>query len=796
MIQRLTFCRTVTGLRRCTLGALPAALLWHTGFARAQAVLAPAPAASSATSRTAPDGVTTLETITITAEKRAGDLQKAPLAVTAISATSLDKSNIYDLSGLNGMVPGLSIAKSSGYERVVTIRGIGLETPENAYTAQPGVALHIDGVYIANSISLDQSLFDLDRIEVLRGPQGTLYGQSSTGGTINLITKQPVLGELSGAGDLSVGNYRLHRERAELNVPLGSQWAVRASVQEYGHRGFANATAIPGGYPLDDAHDHGVKLAALWKPGADFSATLTGQWYRLDQNGAAQKSIVDPNPDPRAISQDFPGKLALESNLYHANFAWTLPWATLKSITAYQKLHHTQQQDSDRLNAAFLTSTASPYTYDAIAAWTTRLKNTTQEFNLSSLPGGPIDWIVGAFGMRQRSSQYVVEFSGSEADPVLAIPAGIETSPPSNLEFGEDTTARRSSYSVFFQSTWHATDRLRLTAGARDNHDAYDTVIGSFAGAPFNDGVNPRPIGRTTQRFSGNTPTGKVALDYDLTPDSLLYASLTRGYKPGGLNGNQTPVVVGKSFVAETVDSFEVGSKNRLLNNTARVNVAAFYYRYRNMQYLEVDPVPFNYGIANIPKTQIWGGEAEASLLTLSSRLRFNANLTLMNGRFAGDYRTIDATTAQQVYASNPACAFGGQFYNPACWNAVADAAKGLNGNRPAKLPSLQGSVDVSYAQPLPSGTLTSRLQFIHRGDFNYRVFNEGAVDRVPSYGIVNLNFEYQPYAADWTVSIAGSNLANRAGVNSRFTDPYGRGATSQETIAPRQIIATLGYAF
>src|SRR5450432_2871884 len=158
-----------------------------------------------------------LEQITVRAEKREVDLQQAPVAISAISDSALDQSNITQLADLNGSVPGLTIATSSGFERMVSIRGIGSETPENAFTTQPGVSLHVDGVYIANSISLDQTLFDVDQIEVSRGPQATVFGQASTGGSINLISKQPQLGSYDAHIDLSGGSYDLYRARGMLN---------------------------------------------------------------------------------------------------------------------------------------------------------------------------------------------------------------------------------------------------------------------------------------------------------------------------------------------------------------------------------------------------------------------------------------------------------------------------------------------------------------------------------------------------------------------------------------------------
>ncbi len=255
-------------------------------------------AAAPAQTTAAP--VMAIEDIQVTAERHATNIEKTPLSITAISADSLDKSNINQLADTNGLVPGLEITKSSGFETMVTIRGVGSETPENATTTVPGVAFFMDGVYIANTVSLDQTLFDIDHIEVLRGPQGALYGQSATGGAITVVTKQPDLNDFGGTADVSVGNYDLTRARAEVNIPVDDTIAVRASVQKYDHDGFTNDTAIPG-FDLDDAHDVSGKVAVLWKPTSNFSATLTGQWYSADQNGAAQKNIDDPNSNPWTV---------------------------------------------------------------------------------------------------------------------------------------------------------------------------------------------------------------------------------------------------------------------------------------------------------------------------------------------------------------------------------------------------------------------------------------------------------------------------------------------------------------
>jgi iron complex outermembrane recepter protein len=755
-----------------------ATIVWNIVPARAQTVATPAPTPTQTAATPAADkGVAE---ITVTAERRSTSIQKTPLAISVLSQDALDKSNVNDLADVNGLVPGLEVTKSSGFETMVTIRGVGSETPENAPITVPGVSLFIDDVYIANTISLDQTLFDLNHIEVLRGPQGALYGQSSIGGAINLVSKQPVLGEYSGSGDVSLGDYNLHRERAEINVPIDDTIAIRASVQKYDHDGFTKNTSFPD-YSLDDADDVSGKLAVLWKPVSNFTATLTGQWYSADQNGAAQKNINDPNPDPYTVSQDYPSKFNLDTQLYHLNMQWDLPWFSIKSVTAYQNLDHRQKEDSSRSTFAQLGS------YDDIAAWNTTLKNYSQELDLLSSPDSRLKWISGLFLMRQQSTQFVAEFEGTDANPDTSISGNIEKNPPANLAYGNYTSVYRESYSPFAQATYPITDALRVTIGGRWNYDHYHL-----------DGLNfsEFEVANVTHAYSGNQPTGRVEVDYDVTPDNMVYASVARGYKPGGVNGISGAVVVADKFKAETNTAYEVGLKNMLFDKSLRFNVAAFFYDYKNMQYIETDPVPFDGGVANIPSTHIWGLEAEASYQALQDRLHVNGNLAIEQGSVQGNYKTIDSTVQQNIENTNAACAFGGAYYNTQCWAAVIASAKNIGGHTPAKTPDLSGSVNVSYDFPIPTGTLTPRVEFIYRGSMESRIFAETSLDKIDSYGLFNLNLEYVPNNSNFTLSLTATNLTNAAGVNSRYTDPYGTGQTSEQYVPPRQVMATLAYSF
>ena len=755
-----------------------ASVVW--GLSPAQAQTAPADQTAAAADPAKPATAQGVEEITVTAERRSTNVQKTPLAISVLSQDALDKSNVTGISDINGRVPGLEVTKSSGFETMVTIRGVGSETPENAPITVPGVSLFIDDVYIANTISLDQTLFDLNHMEVLRGPQGALYGQSSIGGAINLVTQQPELGEYGGSGDVTLGNYNLHRERAELNVPVGNTIAIRGSIQKNDHDGFTRDTSFPN-YYLDDLDDTSGKLAVLWKPTSDFKATLTGQWYSADQNGAAQKNINDPNPDPYTVTQDYPSKFNLDTQLYHLNLQWDLPWFSVKSVTAYQDLDHRQKEDSSRSAFSLLGS------YDDVAAWNTALKNYSQELDLLSSPDSKLNWITGVFLMRQQSTQFVAEFEGTTANPDTSIAGNIETNPPSNLAYGNYTSVYRESYSPFAQATYPITDNLRVTLGGRWNYDHYHL-----------DGLNfsEFEVANVTHSYSGNQPTGRAEIDYDLTPNNMVYASLSRGYKPGGVNGISGAVVVADKFKAETNTAYEIGVKNMFFDKALRLNLAAFYYDYKNMQYIETDPVPFDGGVANIPSTHIWGVEAEASYVGLQDRLHVNANLAVEQGSVQGTYKTIDSTVQQTIESTNAACAFGGAYYNPKCWAAVIASAKNIGGNTPAKLPDVSGSINVSYDVLIPTGVLTPRLEFVYRGSLESRIFAEPSLDHIGAYGLLNLNLEYVPNNSNFTLSLNATNLTNEAGVNSRYTDPYGTGQTSQQYIAPRQVMATVAYRF
>jgi len=737
----------------------------------------------------APAARAAAEAIEVTGIARTVDVQKTPTAVTTVSAEALDRANITSLSGLNGMAPGLNIAKTSGYQTNIQIRGVGMQTPENSLTTSTGVAVYIDGVYIANSVSLDQTFFDLDSIAIYRGPQATQYGQSAPGGAIAITTIDPTFDRVSGRFEASGGNYNLARGRAQLNIPLSSTLAVRGSFQSYSHTGFGHMSSpVIGGYGVDDAQDNGGKVAIKWQPVSSFSATLTGQWYNATPHGAEQRNILDPSNNPRLETQDYPASSSLTTTLYHLNLDWKTAWGDLTSVTATQHVRDHQQYDNARLAERIFGR------YDVLPKNDNSLNNYSQTVMFRSLRHQRFEWDVGLFVMGQRGHAYTSEFGGSDTPdwPNFVVPDNLIGNPPSNLTYGNKVTATRFAIQPFVDLNYNLTSRLHLRGGARFNYDRYSS-----------EGVNFSANGTSASSHSQATkiPTWKAELDYDLARgghgiESMAYFSVATGYKPGGVNGNPSARVISPLFSPEKILTYEVGAKNWFFDHSVMFNIAGFYSNYKNMQFIADDPFPYAYGVANVPKVHLYGIEMEGSYLAMHDRLRLDGSLTLEKSRIASDFHTIDATAVNQIYASSSACAFGAQYYSSACWAAVEAASPNVRGKQAPGMPNVQASLSASYLWDVPGGTLTTRAQYIYRGNYSARVFDNPLTDHVPSYFLFNAFVEYKPHASQWYASFAATNLGNKAGVNSRFTDPYGTYQTSEQFIAPRQFIGTVGYSF
>jgi iron complex outermembrane recepter protein len=751
--------------------------------AQDQPAAAPAPAAG-------------LEEIVVVAQKRSVNIQKAPEAITAVTGLQLDQSNVVNPVDLNGLVPSLVITTSEGFNNSVAIRGIGFNVPQND-SAQPSVSYHIDGIYIANPVALGSGFLDVDHVEVLRGPQGTVFGQNSVGGTINVISKLPTLDDYTGFADISTGSYALERFRAALNLPVDDTLAIRASIDQDRHDGFANATKVPGtGGHYDLSNDDSVhaRLQVLWKPTDDFSALIRAEYASADNNEAEFKNILDPNPNPREESSDWPGTFNYRQEVYSATLTYSMPWATLKSLTSWQSVNQSGSVNEDGLDTA-IASAIAPNFYHDVEYFFHNSQAITQEVDLTSPTGTNFDWIVGAFFLNGKEKVGYDQYDVTPADPFAlnqlnaSATTGIFSD---NLYFQSASRLYRQSYSFYGQGTYHLTDSLRFTGGVRYTHDADRTEISDYFAAV--------PIVVTS---SSNVITGKAEVDYDLTPENMLYASFTTGFKPGGGNISDDPLRVPFEYKPETIQAYEIGSKNAFMDNKIHFNTAAFYYDYSNLQYEAEDLATFQGGVDNIPGTEIYGVEGEFSYL-LPYNLRFDANATVEKGRITSHFLALDNVAGN---AANLAAEAHGvnlnEIFAPYTPQQIAlfkkyrgPAYHDVYGNSPPMLPEYTASATLSHTLDFADeSSLLSRIEVQYRDHFSNTIFGNDPIYTAPSYVLWNLYFDYALANPNWDASFAIDNVFDKAAVLSQFTNQFG-GETTRSYVPPRQFIVRVGYKF
>jgi len=630
-------------------------------------------------------------------------------------------------------------------------------------------------------------LGDLERVEVFRGPQGTEFGQGTTGGAINLVTIRPDTEALSGNVGVTYGTYNMLRARAALNVPVSENSAFRVSLQQYQHDGFSEISGgALDGYDLDDADSFTGKLAYLWEPSDAFSAYVTAFVSSSSQHAAAQRNVDEPLGGVRNLSQDFPGIFDLDNNIFSAILEWQLPsGAVLKSITGYQELDKQQSVDGDRLNEAltsvdisgFFVTTAN---WDVLTFWDNNSDAFTQELNLS-YTGDSVDWVVGGYYLDHENFNNFLEANGpapfSDSIAALANP-NATTLPPfmSVLNFVEARTVTRKDWAAYAQASFKVGDRTTIVAGGRYQSEEQKDEAVQFFFIP------------SSQKLDDNKFTWKLGLDYQLSDNHLLYGLISTGWKnggtnPGALNGAIDVRVV---FKPAEVTSFEVGSKNTLADGRLRLNIAAFWNDYDNLQFMQEDPVPFAGGTGNIPSTSIYGIESEFNWL-LSDSWRLDGHLTWMDGEFNDDFFTLDVVDFREALVPGFIGLFTTEGFNT---RLALSQATNLNGNTPPKLVDFSARLALTNSHELGNGTLTSRFEYVHRGEYDYRVYNNPLVDKVPSYDIFNLTFDYHIPDRNLSIGLGASNLFDENGVNSRFSNPFGLLTTSEEFIPPQEVFA------
>ena len=742
-----------------------------------------------------------IEDVIVTAEKRSESVQDISQSVTAITEDDLDAKNINSFVDLSAIVPGVTVAKNEGYKTVISIRGVGNETNQNAIAA-PSVAFHMDGIFIASPFSLQTDFIDVERIEVLRGPQGTLFGQNSTGGAINVISKKPSTEGYSNSSDITLGSYAQTKFRSSSNIPLSDKLATRFSFSTNKRDGFSENTVT--GQELDDANSLSIRSDWLYELSDVSTLRVFGQYFEIDRNGSAMRGIDDTSGDARRLSQDTISNHDLTSMVVAAIYENDLGFANLKVMASIQDDDISVTRDNDRHNFGDLVGvipglgSGATYQRAEFAPETSIVETNTFEINLVSNEPifGALDWTVGAFYMEHDIENHIRGYRDNNNDgqityecssPLAVIGSCYEHDYgipgrfavfDAEYDFVTDAFPSRESYSIYAQTTYSFNDDFRLVSGIRYSEDTFTTNVSNFYNVDVFEAAG-----------EVDKVTGKIVGEYDLSDQTMAYWSISQGFKPGGSNLTYgyteaediiaerpvAPAMVFQTYQSETIEAFEVGIKTVLLDGKARANIAVFTYDYDNLQFQATDPDPYRGGVANIPQSEMNGIEVEFTAL-LSDSLTMDMNLAFLDSEVTSSYEVLDNVDVYQYFFGEEDLRYG--------------LREDVKGNKLAKSPEFTADINLTYETTLASGNeFSSIVQFIRRGDFEQRVSNNSLVDSIDAYNLFNVTASIDFVSSNTGIDFMLLNIADKDGINSSMTDVFGVAATGLEYIAPRQFM-------
>ncbi|BBE33285.1 TonB-dependent receptor [Sphingosinicella microcystinivorans] len=539
--------------------------------------------------------------IVVTAQKREELLTEVPVAVSAFSGEDLDDRGISAFDALATVTPGLFLTTSESVRASrINIRGI-TSTPTTP-GFEPGITINIDGVSQGRATTVNNEFLDIETIEVLRGPQNTLYGRSSVAGVINITTKKPVIGELGGDVSLSYSNYDEILTRGVLNVPLGDKAALRLGAYYKDREGFLENTLL--GVKHNNIDRYGVRGSLLIDPGGDFELILRGSYTEDESVGNTYEPVSPAGNEgaiDRRIAQDFRDEQTRETYDFSATFEGEIGSGyTLTSITSFSGFDFYAANDQDRSPADFL-----------VSGITEKQDQFSHEVRLTSPGDAPFRWIVGLYYFDQKVEPDAFAAFGT-AFPVAPFRGVRATAYRAQIDVKE--------YAIFGQGDFDLSDGLTLTAGLRYGRTEKDILYDQRN--PF----VPTFVAETS--LDDNALTGTVKLAYEIAPDSIIYASYSRGEKSGGFNApgdlNVTAPISSLtdeqvrrllSVAPEKVDSYEAGLRGLFLDNRLTVTLTGFYAEYRDRQVFELDfsgIIPSNRSLNR--NTEAFGAELEARL--------------------------------------------------------------------------------------------------------------------------------------------------------------------------------------
>nr|WP_310522504.1 TonB-dependent receptor [Polymorphobacter sp.] len=714
-------------------------------------------AATLAQAQTVAVETTDANEIIVTATKRAESVQDIPIAVSAIGGDALSRSRVTQVDELVTRTPNLQLTSTVGDNTpIFALRGVSMS--DYSLNQSSPVATYYDEVYKGNFALLGVALYDLERIEVLRGPQGTLFGKNTTGGAVNLITRAPKLGETNGYLNLGYGNYNRFDVNGAINVPLGDKAALRiAGTWSKADGWFKNV--VPGKEDLASVSEYGLRAALRFEPADGIDITLRGSTsFQNPRNYgifAQPEATNRPGLKDREIAANVDDKrrartysLSLTAN---AEVSDTL---TVTSITAWDKGDLSFFEDTDGQSIQLL---EIPY----IA----RANQFAQDLRLTSDFDGAFNFILGAYYHRESVFNQTtleigndIDFDGvpgiTDADCAIGLPLA--------CQFRNSFDQLKKSYALYTDVNFAITEALTIRGGLRYTHDTGEqTDFQSDAFGP-NGVLVVNLIPPSDLNYKTDNLSGKIGLDYKFEGGQLLYGSYSRGYRANSFNAqaffDQSELSVAEP---ETIDAFEVGLKSQFADRRVTLNLAAFYYKYSNQQFINIDPDTAAQVLLNIPKSTIYGFEAEL-LARATDNFTLRAGLGLLHTKIdEGIVSGVDV--AGNKLSNAPSLSF----------NAGFDATV-MDGNS-GKL-SLHG--DMSYAG----------AQF-------FEIINIPRLEQ-GSYALLGGHIDWQSGDGRWNASVWAKNLTNKFYFTSRVDLLAGFGFDYNHVAAPRTFGVTIGTKF
>ncbi|MBB4639821.1 TonB-dependent receptor [Rhizorhapis suberifaciens] len=715
--------------------------------------------------------------IIVMARRREEEAQDVPVALSVVDATTLERTGNFTLGQVQQLVPSLQVFSFNPRNTNINIRGLGSNVALTNDGLENGVGFYVDNVYYGRPGQSQFDLIDLQQIEVLRGPQGTLFGKNTTAGAINITTRLPSF-DPEFTGEATFGTYDYHQVRASLSAPLiADKAAFRISVADTHRDGFL--TNLFDGSKAQDYDNFSIRGQFLLKPTENLSIRLIGDYSNQKQRfvlsvpvayfSSYDSGLTFPNaflqrvaragyaplpadPFARRGDSDSHYQAFMKGYGVSGEVNWDLGPASLTSVTAYRWWDWNPANDGDSTGLPVITK----------GQQANRQRQFSQEIRLASNDENSIDYVLGAYYFWQIIRGYGASAYGSAAPDWYAPTANpvIANAALNGFEANSTSTPETKSYALFGQANWNISDALSLTAGLRYTHEKKKGGFNQFwvAGADLS-ALSPtqaagatairdrfNPVASYSAKLDDDSLSGLLTLSWKFVPDALVYATYSRGNKSGGLNLTNLPSGAIPQVKPETVDNYEIGFKSQLFDRKLTFNGAAYWTEVSDYQtaitQFNLTGANIQY-ISNIPKVRARGVEGDI-LFTPNELISFTAAAAYTDATYR------DYTNAPQAPENNPALA----------------PTQNLTGVQLGGVPKFTYALGGDVAQPLTEWEGRELLIYAH-ADYSHRSkFNTSSTNSryavVRGYGLLNARIGLRLDDGLWDLSLWARNLTNK----------------------------------